>query len=34
VSMPRSDHGADVKHPSRVAHVIEDLADRVFAPPV
>ena len=34
VSMPRSDHGADVKHPSRVAHVIENLADRVFAPPV
>ncbi|RDI66860.1 alpha/beta fold hydrolase [Nocardia pseudobrasiliensis] len=32
ISLPRSDHGADVRHPDRVRRVIEDLADRVLEP--
>jgi len=33
VSMPRSDHGADIKQPRRVAHVIAVLADQIFTAP-
>jgi pimeloyl-ACP methyl ester carboxylesterase len=32
VVMRKRDHGADLKHPTEVARVIEDLADKVLRP--